>query len=127
MSYCEKNGCLILQKCDCDYTPMYCEENIWKLCKKVSASLEDLNCCSVVFISNKNRMVPLWKQRVAETVGRDYVIWDYHVILLYSKSGSVLVYDFDTALSFPCDAQTYWIETFHPELNLNANYHRYRQ
>ncbi|VBB30640.1 unnamed protein product [Acanthocheilonema viteae] len=74
---------------------------------------------------NASFQVPLWKQRVAETVGRDYVIWDYHVILLYSKSGSVLVYDFDTALSFPCDAQTYWIETFHPELNLNANYHRY--
>lgn len=53
------------------------------------------------------------------------LLQDYHVILLYSKSGSVLVYDFDTTLTFPCDAQTYWTETFRPELNLNANYHRY--
>ncbi|VDK64630.1 unnamed protein product [Onchocerca ochengi] len=154
MSCCEKKECLILSKCDCDYTPMYWyehfswgrfheisavnimdpsllhqisyldEENIWKLCKKVSASLEELNCCSVVFISNENRMVPLWKQHAA-AVGRDYVIWDYHVILLYSKSGSVLIYDFDTTLTFPCDAQIYWIETFRPELNLDANYRRY--
>ncbi|EFO24253.2 tyrosyl-tRNA synthetase [Loa loa] len=124
MSCCEKKSCLILSRFDCDYTPMYCEENIWKLCKKVSVSLEELNCCSAVFISNKNGMVPLWKQRAAAAGGRDYVIWDYHVILLYSKSGSVLVYDFDTTLTFPCDAQTYWIETFRPELNLDANYHR---
>uniref|UniRef100_A0A158Q885 Tyrosine--tRNA ligase n=1 Tax=Elaeophora elaphi TaxID=1147741 RepID=A0A158Q885_9BILA len=68
--------------------------------------------------------VPLWKQRAA-AVGRDYVIWDYHVILLYAKLGSVLVYDFDTTLTFPCDAQTYWTETFRPELNLDANYQRY--
>uniref|UniRef100_A0A8R1TU96 Tyrosine--tRNA ligase n=1 Tax=Onchocerca volvulus TaxID=6282 RepID=A0A8R1TU96_ONCVO len=129
MSCCEKKECLILSKCDCDYTPMYWYEhfsweNIWKLCKKVSASLEELNCCSVVFISNENRMVPLWKQHAA-AVGRDYVIWDYHVILLYSKLGSVLIYDFDTTLTFPCDAQIYWIETFRPELNLDANYRRY--
>lgn len=35
----------------------YSEENIWKLCKKISGSLEELNCCSAVFISNKNGMV----------------------------------------------------------------------
>ncbi|VDO49942.1 unnamed protein product [Brugia timori] len=122
MSNCETKDCIILSKYDCDYTPMYCEENIWKLCKKVSA-LDELNCCSAVFISNKNRMVPLWKQRAA-AAGRDYVIWDYHVILLYSKSGLVFVYDFDTTLTFPCDAQTYWTETIRPELNLDANYHR---
>ncbi|VDO24469.1 unnamed protein product [Onchocerca flexuosa] len=121
MSCCEKKGCLILSKCKCDYTPI--EENIWKLCNKISASLEELNCCSVVFISNKNRMVPLWKQRAA-AVGRDHVIWDYHVIMLYSKWGSVLIYDFDTTLTFPCDAEIYWIETFRPELNLDANYRR---
>ncbi|EJW80361.1 hypothetical protein WUBG_08733 [Wuchereria bancrofti] len=125
MSYCETKGRLILSKYDCDYTPMYCEENIWKLCKKVSASLDELNYCSAVFISNKNRMVPLWKQRAIAAAGRDYVIWDYHVILLYSKLGLVFVYDFDTTLTFPCDAQTYWTETFRPELNLDANYHRH--
>lgn len=90
--------------------------------------------------------MPLWKQ-CAAAAGRDYVIWvricnlcvalagyvcspedllqDYHVILLYSNSSSVLIYDFDTTLTFPCDAQTYWIETFRPELNLHADYHRY--
>uniref|UniRef100_A0A1I8EA22 tyrosine--tRNA ligase n=2 Tax=Wuchereria bancrofti TaxID=6293 RepID=A0A1I8EA22_WUCBA len=123
MSYCETKGRLILSKYDCDYTPI--EENIWKLCKKVSASLDELNYCSAVFISNKNRMVPLWKQRAIAAAGRDYVIWDYHVILLYSKLGLVFVYDFDTTLTFPCDAQTYWTETFRPELNLDANYHRH--
>ncbi|KAM3725956.1 Protein N-terminal glutamine amidohydrolase [Dirofilaria immitis] len=123
MSYYEKKSCLILSKDDCDYTPMYCEENIWKLCKKISVLPGELNCCSAVFISNKNGMVPLWKQRMAAAKGRDYVIWDYHVILLYSKLNSALIYDFDTTLTFPCDARIYWTETF--RLKLNANYDRY--
>uniref|UniRef100_A0A915PTL9 Tyrosine--tRNA ligase n=1 Tax=Setaria digitata TaxID=48799 RepID=A0A915PTL9_9BILA len=72
-----------------------------------------------------NVLVPLWKQNAAAVAGQDCMIWDYHVILLYSKSGSVLVYDFDTTLAFPCDVQTYWTETFHPELNLDESYQRY--
>ncbi|MCP9265864.1 Tyrosine--tRNA ligase [Dirofilaria immitis] len=48
---------------------------------------------------------------------------DYHVILLYSKLNSALIYDFDTTLTFPCDARIYWTETF--RLKLNANYDRY--
>ncbi|XP_037329938.1 protein N-terminal glutamine amidohydrolase isoform X2 [Pungitius pungitius] len=66
---------------DCVYTSCYCEENVWKLCEFVrserTAPLEEL---FVVFISNENRKVPLWKQRSGH--GEQPVIWDYHVVML---------------------------------------------
>uniref|UniRef100_G3P837 Protein N-terminal glutamine amidohydrolase n=1 Tax=Gasterosteus aculeatus aculeatus TaxID=481459 RepID=G3P837_GASAC len=59
---------------DCVYTSCYCEENVWKLCEFVrserTAPLEEL---FVVFISNENRKVPLWKQRSGH--GEQPVIW----------------------------------------------------
>ena len=42
----------------------------------------EVSKCWVVFVSNKKRVVPLWRQKA----GRDeekLVIWDYHVILIY--------------------------------------------
>ena len=47
-----------------------------------SGAAEELAKASVVFVSNKKRVVPLWRQKA----GRDeekLVIWDYHAILLY--------------------------------------------
>uniref|UniRef100_A0A3Q3XIG4 Protein N-terminal glutamine amidohydrolase n=1 Tax=Mola mola TaxID=94237 RepID=A0A3Q3XIG4_MOLML len=90
----------------CIYTSCY-EENVWKLCEFVreerTAPLEEL---LVVFISNENRTVPLWKQRSAH--GDQPVIWDYHVILLQvGVQSEPLVYDLDSELSFPCRLQLY--------------------
>ena len=47
-----------------------------------TGAAEELAKASVVFVSNKKRVVPLWRQKA----GRDeekLVIWDYHAILLY--------------------------------------------
>ena len=67
----------------CSYAACYCEENVWKICRGMSEdSPEELAKCWVVFVSNKKRVVPLWRQKA----GRDeekLVIWDYHVILIY--------------------------------------------
>jgi hypothetical protein len=75
------------------YTKYYCEENIYRLCRLLQDSY-------VVFISNPAQKVVFWKQKLAP---EDYVVWDYHVILL-KKS---LVYDFDTTLNFPCSISDY--------------------
>ena len=50
-------------------------------------------------------MVPLWQQKKGNPV-----LWDYHVIAMANG----LVYDYDTALSFPCNAQEYVMQAFRP-------------
>ena len=71
----------------CSYAACYCEENVYKICEAMLAHHSgggeaELGKASVVFVSNKKRVVPLWRQKA----GRDeekLVIWDYHVILIY--------------------------------------------
>ncbi|XP_026155818.1 protein N-terminal glutamine amidohydrolase [Mastacembelus armatus] len=109
---------------NCVYTSCYCEENVWKLCEFVrmerTAQLEQM---SVVFISNENRMVPLWKQKS----GRDKqpVIWDYHVILMQvGHQSDSLVYDLDSELSFPCSLKLYAAQALRSDRNIKPEYHR---
>ncbi|XP_022603284.1 protein N-terminal glutamine amidohydrolase [Seriola dumerili] len=108
----------------CVYTSCYCEENVWKLCEFVrqerTVPLEQL---FVIFISNKNRMVPLWKQKSGH--GDRPVIWDYHVILLQAGLQSdSLVYDLDSELSFPCSLKLYAAQAFRSDRNIRPEYHR---
>jgi len=60
----------------CTYTSCYCEENVWHLCKQQVES----DSAFVVFISNANMTVRLWKQNQAS--GDSFVQWDYHVIFV---------------------------------------------
>lgn len=109
----------------CVYTSCYCEENVWKLCEFVrterTTPLEEL---FVIFLSNKNRTVALWKQKSGH---RDQpVIWDYHVILLQvSPEFGSLVYDLDSVLSFPCSLKLYAAQAFRSDRHINPAYHRY--
>ncbi len=79
---------------DCQYTPFYCEENIWHLCRQ----LNNPNA-QVIFISNPAREFVIFHQRL-DPAG---IIWDYHVVLLADNQ----VYDLDTILLFPCPQETY--------------------
>ena len=45
--------------------------------------------CVVVFVSNKKRVVPLWRQKAGREEEK-LVIWDYHVILLYKPDHRTL-------------------------------------
>jgi len=109
----------------CSYAACYCEENVYKICQSMSDSDSDseLTKCSVVFVSNKKRVVPLWRQKA----GRDeekLVIWDYHVILIYRPDDRTLVYDLDSELPFPTYFHKYVTETFRTDAILNPEYHR---
>lgn len=96
-----------IQLSECKYTPFYCEENIWMLCKKIHDTNEEhLDCCHAVFISNNNQTVPLWHQKLCQT-SNDCVVWDYHVILAIKKNSESYIYDFDSCLSFPCPFTNY--------------------
>nr|XP_023683285.1 protein N-terminal glutamine amidohydrolase isoform X2 [Paramormyrops kingsleyae] len=67
---------------DCVYTSCYCEENVWKLCEYAKIQKQfPMDEIYAVFISNEQKMVPLWEQKSSH--GNKPVIWDYHVILLH--------------------------------------------
>ncbi|KAG1054228.1 hypothetical protein G6F43_003753 [Rhizopus delemar] len=78
---------------------------------------------TVVFISNDERKVPIWTQKAC--VDDNPVVWDYHVILLFSNDSNLVVYDFDTILPFPCIAEEYVRKAFKPQLVLRKEYERY--
>ncbi|KAI8364805.1 N-terminal glutamine amidase-domain-containing protein [Radiomyces spectabilis] len=108
------------------YTSCYCEENIYMLCKELKRiAPNELENCTVVFISNSNRSIPMWMQ--ASSVNGSPVIWDYHVILMYHDyaASSSCIYDFDTRLPFPCDTARYIKASFRPELQLKDEFIRY--
>lgn len=109
----------------CSYAACYCEENVYKICENVKRTAEtELDKCYTVFISNKKRVVPLWRQKA----GRDeekLVIWDYHVIFMYKPDDRTLVYDLDSELPFPTYFHKYVTETFRTDAILNTEYHRH--
>ncbi|CAG4978202.1 unnamed protein product [Parnassius apollo] len=117
---------LFPKQAECSYVSCYCEENVWKLCQDVSLRIPgELDRCFVVFISNPCRTVPLWKQRAGREEDR-LVIWDYHVIFLYSwDCKTCLVYDLDSELPFPTFFHKYVTETFRTDQVLKSDFHRF--
>ncbi|KAF8212390.1 N-terminal glutamine amidase-domain-containing protein [Mycena galopus ATCC 62051] len=91
------------------YTPFYCEENIYLLCEAFLLQQEDV---SVVFISNENKTVALWNQKLNQSV----VVWDYHVVLLLRSKEQQWIYDMDTRLPFPCLLKDYLAQTFRQDV-----------
>lgn len=62
-----------------DYAAYYCEENVWHLCQRPEFGKGERR---VVFISNLQRTCAMWGQRAARR--NQPVIWDYHVIFIYT-------------------------------------------
>ena len=110
------------------YTSCYCEENVWQLCKKIKdskklPSTQEKEFVFVVFISNENKTVPLWKQSAAEDPEHP-VVWDYHVILINKVKEGSMVFDLDTNLLYPCEFSHYSNETFKTDELLREQFHR---
>jgi len=111
----------------CSYAPCFCEENVWKLCEhlKRNAGPNQLSRTSVVFVSNKKQVVPLWRQKAGKDEEK-LVIWDYHVLLILRQPDDrCLVYDLDSDLPFPTYFHKYVTETFRTDAILNPEYHRF--
>ncbi|OTF80983.1 hypothetical protein BLA29_001435, partial [Euroglyphus maynei] len=105
------------------------EENIWKLCEYIQQNepVELLKNCFVVFISNDIEQVLLWAQKIGNPNQDYYVIWDYHVILIYHNTDdddddSTIVFDYDTILPFPCSFNDYQKNVLRHCDNINAKY-----
>ncbi|EIM21695.1 hypothetical protein WALSEDRAFT_68948 [Wallemia mellicola CBS 633.66] len=95
-----------------EYQSCYCEENIYRLVKKLAdAGVQRNN--RVAFISNTKKHVLLCQQN-ASSRGDPYpVIWDYHVIALFSLDDGDYVLDLDTRLGRLCRLDEYIQSTFH--------------
>jgi len=123
-------GILLPTREECTYTKNYCEENVWKLCEHIKEKKSDfLDHVFVIFISNKNRTVPLWCQR-AQAKDSSPVVWDYHVVLMVKmdKNAQVAakyyIYDLDTYLPFPVSLEVYFKETFKPQVFLKSEFNQ---
>ena len=89
------------------YTPFYCEENIWHLAQEKCFRGRE---AFVVIISGEGDYRRLWFQSLAEPQ-ESPVFWDYHVLLLVFDNGWH-VWDLDTTLGLPVAAETYFQKTF---------------
>lgn len=65
------------------HVPYWCEENIWFRCRALASEARAGH--HVLFISNAARSVACWSQRAATRRGEP-VLWDYHVVLLATRS-----------------------------------------
>lgn len=89
-----------------DYSPCYCEENVWQLCREPRFQGQP---AYVVFASNHEKSCAIWRQRAAHSPGAP-MIWDYHVILLSEEQErGWLAWDLDSTLDFPVKAET-WLQ-----------------
>ncbi|XXG83539.1 hypothetical protein AAC387_Pa10g1272 [Persea americana] len=110
------------------YTPFYCEENVYLLCKKlceIGMADPDGIDLFVVFISNEDKQATLWHQKASQRID-GLNVWDYHVICIQRKvEGSVLqVWDLDSSLPFPSPLNQYVAQAIRPSFPLNSNFVR---
>ena len=102
----------------CPYTAFFCEENIWRLARRLVDDGTAANTLQVLLFSNPARSVLLLNQRAAPA-GR-LVVWDYHVVLRARDGGGDVILDPDTRLPFPTPTQDYLRETFPDQADLPA-------
>ena len=105
----------------CTYTSCYCEENVYKLCSRLSESELYKNKkidVYAVFISNPEKFSMIQMQKKGDPYRKYLVCWDYHVISVIVERGTPfssnksLVYDLDSVLNFPCEFNEYFSKCF---------------
>ncbi|KAH8937605.1 hypothetical protein BDL97_16G036700 [Sphagnum fallax] len=112
------------------YTACYCEENVYMLCKRLcqlGLAMPDASDLFVVFISNSNCKVPLWRQKSKSSLEEGFCIWDYHVICIQKNlkgKGSAQVWDLDSTLPFPTSLDQYVSEALRPWAIWDAKFFR---
>jgi protein N-terminal glutamine amidohydrolase len=101
------------------YAAFFCEENIWHLCAHPHAATAERR---VLFISNAERRVVMWGQRVATDPERP-ILWDYHVVLLLRwGAGAWQVWDLDARGSPLRPAREWLRDSFGGSELLPANF-----
>ncbi len=88
------------------YTPFFCEENIWKVTNSINCN--NLDKFNVLFLTNPKRKIALFNQKIVPL--GEITLWDYHVILHDTVEN--IIYDFDTRLKFNSNFSDYFLNTF---------------
>ena len=104
--------------------PFYCEENVWRLGQKFKLK-SPTDSFVVLFISNPSKSVLMFHQKASkDRQNVNYIIWDYHVILLGNKKDDEKwsVYDVDTCLTYPCELNEYLQHSFGNQNELPDKY-----
>jgi len=101
------------------YTPLFCEENIWKLIKALYMN-KNTKPKDVLFIVNKSQSIALYEQK--RSIDQQPVIWDYHVILTAQQGSVNVVFDFDSKCNFPVNIKDYFSKTFPKFDNMYETY-----
>jgi len=91
------------------YTPLFCEENIWKLIKSFYTS-KLATPIDVLFIINPSNTVAVFEQSLS--VDGQPMIWDYHVVLSACFKQQTVIFDFDSRCDFPAEINQYFAATF---------------
>jgi glutamine amidase-like protein len=91
------------------YTPLFCEENIWKLVSALYTN-QLAKPIDVLFLLNKTNSIALFAQNSSNI--NKAVIWDYHVILTAQLNSEIVVFDFDSTCNFPVPVGKYFEQTF---------------
>jgi len=77
---------------DAEYAPFYCEENVWRLCERLTEqAIPDVHA---VFVANEDGSVAVWSQRASQHP-EGLTVWDYHVVALARPEGAWHVFDLD--------------------------------
>ncbi len=97
------------------YTPLFCEENIWKLTQSLYTN-QLAKPIDVLFILNQKQTIALFKQRLS--THNKPTIWDYHVILTAQINNDIVVFDFDSRCEFPQHINDYFNLTFSRTVDL---------
>lgn len=97
------------------YTPLFCEENVWKLIESLT-SYENISPVDVLFIINHSNTVAIFNQN--KSIGNQPVIWDYHVILSAQVYQNIFIFDFDSQSTFPVEINQYFTNTFPVNIDL---------
>lgn len=94
---------------DLTYTPLFCEENIWKFLDYCQTD-NTIKPLDVIFIINPDKTVVLFDQKLSPD--NEPVIWDYHVILSATYKQQTVIFDFDSRRPFPDPINSYFTRTF---------------
>lgn len=73
-------------------TPLFCEENVWQVCRALLADDDGDRRVWAVFVTNATRTVAMWAQQAAVV---DPIVWDYHVVTVVEGADGPVVLDVD--------------------------------